>query len=100
MSIITNVSPIEFVERTNQNDYIKIIDKGEYFSYDGKRGGEQDLSVTARYSNPVGKSMHELMHSLGFYLEHCRPDCEEPYINLENSRRRMWNVLVRMIQNL
>ncbi|PKC17079.1 hypothetical protein RhiirA5_369319 [Rhizophagus irregularis] len=34
-------SPIKFVERTNQIDYVKIVNKGGYWSYVGKQGGEQ-----------------------------------------------------------
>ncbi|CAB4400903.1 unnamed protein product [Rhizophagus irregularis] len=43
---ITMFSPIKFVERTNQIDYVKIVNKGGYWSYVGKQGGEQELSVT------------------------------------------------------
>lgn len=40
-------SPIKFVERTNQIDYVKIVNKGGYWSYVGKQGGEQVITIFA-----------------------------------------------------
>lgn len=52
------------------------------WSYVGRRGGRQDLSL--RPPDPdgkkchclcdVGRTLHEVMHALGFYHEHSRPD--------------------------
>lgn len=47
MEEITMFSPIKFVERTNQIDYVKIVNKGGYWSYVGKQGGEQVITIFA-----------------------------------------------------
>lgn len=47
MEEITKVSSIKFVERTNQIDYVKIVNKGGYWSYVGKHGGEQVITIFA-----------------------------------------------------
>ncbi|CDW54647.1 Astacin domain containing protein [Trichuris trichiura] len=66
---------IRFVRRTNEQDYLKI---GKYggsvcFSDVGRSGGEQMLSLDdgcVIYRTVI----HELMHSVGFWHEHERPD--------------------------
>ncbi|GBC12577.2 zinc metalloproteinase nas-4-like [Rhizophagus irregularis DAOM 181602=DAOM 197198] len=89
MKRITRVSVIKFVKRMNQRDYIKISDKGKFSSYVGRIGGKQNLHVTKdeiRWPNTVGSVMHELMHALGFYHEHCRPDRNE-YVHVGRTSR-------------
>ncbi|PKK69819.1 hypothetical protein RhiirC2_850413 [Rhizophagus irregularis] len=77
MRRISSAGPIKFVKRKNQKDYIKIVEKGGYWSYVGKQGGEQELSVAKGWPHPTGSAMHELMHAIGFYHEHCRPDRDQ-----------------------
>ncbi|CAB4383441.1 unnamed protein product [Rhizophagus irregularis] len=77
MNMISDVSSVKFVKRTDQSDYVKIVDKGGYWSFVGRQGKDQELSVTKdlqNYPHPEGNTVHELMHALGFYHEHCRPD--------------------------
>lgn len=45
MRRISRAGPIKFVKRKNQKDYIKIVEKGGYWSYVGKQGGEQVITV-------------------------------------------------------
>lgn len=50
------------------------------WSFVGRRGGRQDLSLRPPDSTSchclcdVGRTLHEVMHALGFYHEHSRPD--------------------------
>ncbi len=57
------------------------------WSYIGRRGGEQVLSLRPPDQKSchclcnVGRIMHEMMHALGFFHEHTRPDRDD-YINI------------------
>jgi len=67
-----NVSPVRFVPRTNQNDYIHIKGDGSNWSNVGKIGGKQGIGI---YNwNSRFQMAHELCHALGFMHEHQRPD--------------------------
>ncbi|CAG8517392.1 9052_t:CDS:2 [Diversispora eburnea] len=69
---------ITFVERTNEMDYLKIINGKGYWSSLGRIGGMQELSIAPGNSNdPVGASAHQLMHALGFWHEHTRLDRDD-----------------------
>ncbi|CAI5448992.1 unnamed protein product [Caenorhabditis angaria] len=67
------VSCFKFIERSNQRDYIFIVPLDGCYSYVGKIGGRQTLSLAidciADYI-----IWHELMHAIGFEHEHQRPD--------------------------
>ena len=54
------------VPRSNQNDYISVFkgDPGACWSYIGKVGGENRLSL-GKGCPGVGVVVHELMHALG-----------------------------------
>ncbi|CAG8652656.1 1474_t:CDS:2, partial [Paraglomus brasilianum] len=75
MERIESVSSVKFVERTNEQDYIKIVSKEGSYSCVGRQcKGEQELSIAAGDANSIGIAMHELMHVLGVFHEHSRPD--------------------------
>ncbi|KAK7085099.1 hypothetical protein SK128_009177 [Halocaridina rubra] len=66
---------IQFVERTWEDDYIEIVsDVPGCWSYFGRIGGMQRLTLDANGCIYVGTAIHELMHALGFYHEHTRDD--------------------------
>jgi len=64
---------IRLVERTNQRDYVRMIAGGGCYSYIGRIGGSQDLSIGngCEYKSTV---VHEFVHALGFFHEQSRPD--------------------------
>uniref|UniRef100_A0A7M5U6M1 Metalloendopeptidase n=1 Tax=Clytia hemisphaerica TaxID=252671 RepID=A0A7M5U6M1_9CNID len=71
MDEIQKVSCVQFVERTNEKDYIKIFDDKLCYSSIGKRGSNQTLSLG---DNCLSDSIiqHELFHALGFFHEQSR----------------------------
>ncbi|XP_077491861.1 astacin-like metalloprotease toxin 5 [Amblyomma americanum] len=67
---------IRFVERSNQEDYVFIFSGQECYSYPGRMGGPQPLSLGhGCLQLPI--VLHELLHALGFMHEHVRPDRDQ-----------------------
>uniref|UniRef100_A0AAY4EWF5 Metalloendopeptidase n=1 Tax=Denticeps clupeoides TaxID=299321 RepID=A0AAY4EWF5_9TELE len=65
---------IRFVPWTNQRDYIYIQSLNGCYSYVGRIGNAQTVSLSKQgciYHNTV---QHELLHALGFNHEQCRSD--------------------------
>ncbi|XP_046647129.1 zinc metalloproteinase nas-1-like [Daphnia pulicaria] len=80
---------IRFVPRASEKDYVRITKTGGgCWSEVGMIGlGRQTLSLDDRciLASIPGLIVHELMHTLGFYHEHQRPDRDEfVSINLKN----------------
>ncbi|MET0402391.1 MAG: M12 family metallopeptidase [Cystobacter sp.] len=63
---------IRFVARTNQADYVRIITADGCWSYVGKIGGRQDLSIGNGCG--VNPARHELGHAVGLAHEQVRQD--------------------------
>jgi hypothetical protein len=63
---------INFVVRTNQTNYINVIQGSGCYSYIGRIGGAQDLSIGSGCS--TGNTIHEIGHAIGLYHEHTRTD--------------------------
>jgi len=85
---------IRFVPRTNETDYVSIIVGSGCYSYVGRRGRTQPLSLGRGcvYHYII---MHELMHAVGFYHEQSRCD-RDKYVtiyleNVSSSRRHNFN---------
>lgn len=73
MSRYHNSTCIRFVPRTTQADYVRIVkDSSGCFSNVGKVGGAQTLNLQDGCS--LGNAQHEMMHTLGYFHEHSRPD--------------------------
>lgn len=68
---------ITFVERTDEEDYLRVLVRGGAWSYLGRVGGEQEISVGA---SRMGIAAHEIGHALGLYHEQSRSDRDEHVI--------------------
>ncbi|EDO44621.1 predicted protein, partial [Nematostella vectensis] len=66
-------SCIEFVPRTNEENYIQFVKEDGCWSYKGMQGGMQKVSI-GDGCNDVSIIIHELLHALGVAHEQSRPD--------------------------
>ncbi|XP_071376795.1 low choriolytic enzyme-like [Centroberyx affinis] len=65
---------IRFVPRSNQRDYIYIQSLQGCYSYVGRQGNSQTVSLSRQGCIYYGTVQHELLHALGFNHEQCRSD--------------------------
>uniref|UniRef100_A0AAY4EUP0 Metalloendopeptidase n=1 Tax=Denticeps clupeoides TaxID=299321 RepID=A0AAY4EUP0_9TELE len=70
----SHVSCIRFVPRTNQRDYIYIQSLNGCYSYIGRLGYGQELSLSRSGCIYYDTVQHELLHALGFNHEQTRSD--------------------------
>jgi hypothetical protein len=74
-------TPLKFIERTNQPNYIYIIYSEITSSGVGMGGARQLLLITPYEHTPYGTVLHELGHALGLHHEHQRSDRDQ-YIDV------------------
>ncbi|XP_055356040.1 hatching enzyme 1.2-like [Paramacrobiotus metropolitanus] len=87
MCNITARTCVRFFPRTNERDYLAIVSHTGCWSFVGRQGGKQLLSL--QILNKNGQSClngtiveHELLHALGFVHEHTRLD-RDTYIKID-----------------
>ncbi|XP_041795805.1 high choriolytic enzyme 1-like [Chelmon rostratus] len=68
---------IRFFPRTNQRDFLHIQSLDGCYSYVGRQGNGQTLSLSHRGCIYYGTVQHELLHALGFSHEQCRADRDQ-----------------------
>jgi hypothetical protein len=68
----TQKTGITFTLRTNQSAYVRVIQGSGCYSYIGRQGNAQDLSIGSSCS--TGNTIHEIGHAIGMYHEHTRTD--------------------------
>ncbi|XP_062276030.1 hatching enzyme 1.2-like [Scomber scombrus] len=74
-------SCLRFVRRTSQSDYLRIQSLDGCWSYIGRRGNTQDLSLRRSGCVYHDTVQHEVLHALGFHHEQKRSDRDE-YIRI------------------
>ncbi|XP_023242948.1 zinc metalloproteinase nas-6-like [Centruroides sculpturatus] len=70
---------ITFKERQHEPDYILFTKGNGCSSYVGRAEGEQHINL-GKGCEYVGVILHEILHALGFYHEHNRPDRDDHLI--------------------
>ncbi|XP_078540504.1 astacin-like metalloendopeptidase isoform X5 [Lissotriton helveticus] len=73
---------IKLVNRTTETDYLSITSANGCWSYIGKVGGGQTVSLEESSCMSKGIIQHEVDHSLGFFHEHVRSDRDE-YVDVQ-----------------
>lgn len=83
---LERISCVKFVERTTEEDYVRIISSPSgCYSIIGRDGGRQDLSL-GDGCHTKGIALHETLHTLGFYHEQSRRDRDKHVIvNVHNA---------------
>ncbi|GAA0229140.1 M12 family metallopeptidase [Cryptosporangium japonicum] len=67
---------IRFVPRTTDHpDYVRFVLGDSFASRVGRVGGEQQIEILA--GGEMGRVLHEMVHTLGRWHEHCRTDRDE-----------------------
>ncbi|VDL84573.1 unnamed protein product [Nippostrongylus brasiliensis] len=67
-------------------DAIRVFEEDGCWSYVGKTGGKQDLSL-GKGCDSIGTAAHELGHALGFFHTHSRHDRDNNIIVDRHDRR-------------
>jgi astacin len=74
---------VKFVNRTNEPDYVNFIVGNGLWSMVGRKGGQQDLSLSGKWK--IGNAIHELGHAVGLWHEQSRKDREQfVQVNYQN----------------
>ncbi|KAM6942621.1 high choriolytic enzyme 1-like [Xenentodon cancila] len=72
---------VRFTPRSNEYDFISIVNGGGCYSALGRQGGRQDLSLNRDGCIYSGIAQHELNHALGFEHEQTRSD-RDSYVRI------------------
>jgi hypothetical protein len=86
---------LKLVQRNNQKDYVMVISGRGCYSYLGRTGNQQTLSLQSNGCLRTGTIQHEFIHAAGFTHEHNRPD-RDNYVrilwdNIPSSWRSQYN---------
>ncbi|KAF5879998.1 high choriolytic enzyme 1-like, partial [Clarias magur] len=83
---------VKFIRRKDEQDYIHIKSDVGCYSYVGRIGGEQVLSLDRTWCVSFKVIQHELLHALGFHHEQSRSDRDKHvkilYENIEPGKEK------------
>lgn len=65
-NLVNQVSCVRFVPYTNQPDYLEIISESGCWSWMGRMGGRQELSLRRNGCINQGTPVHEAIHAIGY----------------------------------
>eukprot|EP00112_Aurelia_sp_Birch-Aquarium-sp1_P021050 Seg557.4 transcript_id=Seg557.4/GoldUCD/mRNA.D3Y31 product="Zinc metalloproteinase nas-6" protein_id=Seg557.4/GoldUCD/D3Y31 len=65
---------VKWIPRTTESDYVTFFHGSGCYSYAGKKGGKQEISLAEPGCLSRGIAMHQMMHCAGFYHEQSRRD--------------------------
>ena len=68
-------TPIRFVQRSNQNNYVTFKNSHGFSSSIGMSGGQQFVNLGLAFN--YGGVLHEICHTLGLFHEHNRDDRDQ-----------------------
>ena len=75
---LQKVTCIRMIPRTDEADYVYIKSDRGCYSYIGRVGGQQILSLVNNcFGNDIGVILHEIMHAAGFWHEQARADRDD-----------------------
>ncbi|RCN41352.1 astacin [Ancylostoma caninum] len=90
---------INFKEDSEATDKIRVFFEKGCWSYVGRRGGKQDLSL-GKGCDAVATATHELGHALGFYHTMARHDRDEYIIiNVQNIQPGLYDQFTKQTTN-
>ncbi|XP_055329681.1 astacin-like metalloendopeptidase isoform X2 [Paramacrobiotus metropolitanus] len=98
MDIISHLTGncIQFVERTDEEDYINFQKGLQCMSNIGRTGGKQTVTYATGCLKNHGDVQHELMHTMGFFHEHSRADRDQHVIiiwdNIDESDKEQFAI--------
>ncbi|KAK2842797.1 hypothetical protein Q5P01_012997 [Channa striata] len=93
MNSISSSGCVRFIPRTTETDYIHIQSLDGCYSFVGRQGNAQTVSLNSNDCIHFGIVQHELLHVLGFHHEHRRSDRDQ-YVQV-----LLHNVLTGMENN-
>ncbi|XP_066450415.1 hatching enzyme 1.2-like [Eleutherodactylus coqui] len=82
---------VQFVNQSTESDYLSIESGSGCWSYIGRIGGKQTVSLNSPGCMVYGIIHHEGMHNIGFYHEHTRVDRNQyVYVEWNNIEKDAW----------